>query len=910
MKPPKDSLLLIDGHAILFRAFHALPPLKTKEGLLTNAVYGFITTLLKAIEELKPKYVAVSFDVAGKTFRHHAYEGYKASRQATPEDLSSQIPLAYELVEALNLPIYTKEGYEADDVIGTLSKQAKEHNVPVIIVTGDRDSFQLVDNETFVYLIRRNVADTLLIDANGVKESLGVMPEQVTHYKALAGDSSDEIPGIDGVGPKTAVTILETARNIPGLYNLIKEGKKIPGITDRIYQKLVDGEKIAQQSLELATIDRDVPIKLDLQHSVLDGYNQEKLTALLQKLEFYSLIKRIGLSGLAADQAAVSEPHESAPPKRDWKFTTLTNPADIQKVVDELKETRYLAIDTETDGINGPIIGISFSPNDKEGYYIPVVKSHGAQRGALEIGKLIKPLLENEFIGKLGHNVKYDLRALYQLGIYPSPIVFDTMVAAYILHAHLRSFDLDTVAQRELSYTKIAFASLAGKGAKATLLNAEVEKVAEYAVEDVVITYRLFEHFDKELKKNDKLNEVAQKIDFPLIEVLAAMEQRGVCINTKKLKELEEDLEKEITDLRQKIQGYAKDEININSPAQLQKLLFEELKLDRTGIRSTSSGGFSTAAGELEKLQGLHPIVDLILRYRELTKLQSTYVKTLPQLVDQTGRVHTEFSQTTAATGRLASNNPNLQNIPIRTETGNKIREAFTAPRGYTFISLDYSQIELRLIAHLSGDKKLKQAFTDGRDIHDEVAKAMNVDRRAAKAINFGILYGLSAFGLSQGLKIPQPQAKQYIDKYFATYPQLKNYLDDTKKEVKDKGYVETLFGRKREIPEIHAANAIVRAAAERMAINMPAQGTEADIIKLAMIEVQNWLIKEYDHQEDRPYLLLQVHDSLLLEVPNDLVDSTAKKVKEIMESVCKVSVPLNVDISIGHNWGQLEKLK
>ncbi len=909
MKPPKDSLLLIDGHAVLFRAFHALPPLKTKEGLFTNALYGFITTLLKAIEEINPKYVAVSFDVAGKTFRHQAYEGYKANRQATPEDLSSQIPYAYKLVEALNLPIYTKEGFEADDVIGTLSLQAKKHKVPVVIVTGDRDSYQLVDDDTFVYIMRRNVADTVLVDAEGVKTSMGVTPEQVPAYKALAGDASDEIPGIEGIGPKTAVTILQTAKDISTLYAHVKEGKKIDGITDRIYQKIIDGEAIAKQSLELATIDRNVPIELDLKHSELNGYDTEALAGLLQQLEFYSLIKRIGLSSFANGNGA-SEITPASETKRDWKFEVLTSAERIKAVVEELKDARYLSLDTETDGINGPVIGISFSANDTQGYYVPTVKSHGAQLSAEEITTLLKPLLENEFIGKVGHNIKYDLRALQQLGIYPAPVVFDTMVAAYILHAHLRSFDLDTVAQRELGYTKIAFASLAGKGASATLLNAEVEKVAEYAVEDVVITYRLFEHFDKELKKNAKLNEVAQKIDFPLIEVLAAMEQRGVCIDIKHLHVLEKDLEKEITELRQKIQGFAKDEININSPAQLQKLLFDELKLNQAGIRSTSSGGFSTAAGELEKLQGAHPIVDLILRYRELTKLQSTYVKTLPLLVDATGRVHTEFSQTTAATGRLASNNPNLQNIPIRTEMGNKIREAFSAPIGYTFVSLDYSQIELRLIAHLSGDKKLKQAFIDGRDIHDEVAKTMNVDRRAAKAINFGIVYGLSAFGLSQGLKIPQQQAKEYIDRYFATYPQLKQYLDDTKKEVKDKGYVETLYGRMREIPEIHASNAIVRAAAERMAINMPAQGTEADIIKLAMIEVQNWLMKEYDHQEKRPYLLLQVHDSLLLEVPNDLVDSTAKKVKEIMENVCKVSVPLNVDISIGHNWGRLEKVK
>ncbi|MGH2569509.1 MAG: DNA polymerase, partial [Bacteroidota bacterium] len=461
------------------------------------------------------------------------------------------------------------------------------------------------------------------------------------------------------------------------------------------------------------------------------------------------------------------------------------------------------------------------------------------------------------------------MAALEGLNITLKPVTFDTMIVAYILHSHLRTFDLDTLSQRELGYTMISFGDVAGsKKKEATLLDADGEKVAEYAAEDAVITFRLFEHFKRQLDSEPNLKRVAEEIDFPLIPVLRTMERRGVCIDTAKLKTLEIELDKEITMIRARIESYTSEPININSPVQLQKLLFEDLKLATSGMRATKNG-ISTAAQELEKLQGLHPVIDDILRYRELTKLLSTYVKTLPGQVDQEGRVHTNFSQTTAATGRLASLDPNLQNIPIRTELGGKIRTAFIAPPGSNLLSLDYSQIELRIIAHVSGDTGLQQAFLDGRDIHDEVATRLKIDRRTAKAINFGIIYGLSAYGLSQGLKIDPKIAKQYIDTYFSTYPQVANYLEQIKIEIREKGYVETLFGRRREIPEIYASNSIIRAQAERMAVNAPAQGTAADLMKLAMIRVHEWLENAYHSDTTRPYLILQVHDELLLEVPH-----------------------------------------
>lgn len=903
MKAPKDSLLLIDGHALLYRSFHGMPPLQTKDGTPTHAIFGFINTIFKAIEELQPKYIAVSFDLSGPTFRHKSFEGYKAHRAPMPDGLSTQIPLAQELVASLNIPIFTKEGFEADDVIGTLAAQAKPSNVPVVIATGDKDSFQLVDDSTFVYSMRRSMTDTALYDREAVIERMGVTPEQIPHYKALAGDASDAIPGIAGIGEKTAITILKECKTIDTLYDTIHAGKEIPGISQRIYDKIKEGEAIARQSLELATIDRDVPITLKLEDCVVHEYDDEAANQVFQKLEFFSLFKR-----LPTIMPHKETPQTKADTPHDWDFTLVTTKAELEAMILTLTGSDWLAVDTETDGLSGPIIGISLANSGTYGYYIPTVAAHGAELTKEEIATLLKPFLEDPRIKKIGHNIKYDMCSLDQLGITLAPISFDTMIAAYLLHSHIRSFDFDSTAQRELGYTPISFSDTAGsKKKEATLLDADAEKVAEYAAEDAVITYRLFEHFSKLFKDNPDLQKIATTLEFPLIPVLKAMEQHGVCIDKHALNTLEKKLATEIERVQKEIESCAKEPININSPAQLQKLLFEELQLSSAGLSKTQNG-ISTAAQELEKLQGQHPIIDAIMKYRELTKLQNTYVKTLPELIDEAGRIHTEFSQTTAATGRLSSVNPNLQNIPIRSELGNEIRKAFTAPRGYTLVSLDYSQFELRIIAHLSGDKKLQQVFLDNRDIHAEVAKQLGIDRRGAKAINFGIVYGLSAFGLAQALKIDPKTARQYIDAYFATYPELHAYLEKTKQQIREQGYVETLFGRRREIPEIHAANAIVRAQAERMAINAPAQGTEADLMKLAMIRTHDWIEQEYTGQKERPYLLLQIHDSFLFEVPEGEVKKVSAKAKEIMEGVTTLDVPLIVDCSTGANWGELVK--
>lgn len=897
----KPYLLLIDGHALLYRSFHALPPLRTKDGVPTNAVYGFVATILKAFEDFKPTYCAVAFDLSGPTFRHAAFEGYKASRKPTPDDLQTQIPLAYEVTEALNIPIFTKEGYEADDVIGTLTRQANEQDIPVIIVTGDRDAFQLVNDKTTVFMMRK-VTDTAVYDASAVRERMGVDPDQIREFKALAGDSSDEIPGVAGIGEKTAVMLLQQSRTIDELYDRLKKQEPIEGLSERLRTKLIEGEQSAKQSRELATIDSHVAITLDLDACVIHEYDATKVHDVFKKLEFFSLGKRLPSQ---IGQENVSQ----ATQERDWTFATITTETQIEDMVKTLHDKPVLAVDTETDNLHGPIIGISISGDRSHGFYIPLVDTHGATLPQSRIVELIKPLLENN-TPKVGHNIKYDIHALANIGIKLQPITFDTMVASYILQSHMRSFDFDTVAGRELGYTPIAYSDVVGSSKKdVSLLTAPGDKVSEYAAEDAIITLRLFHHFSEAFSEKPAMSNVAETIDFPLIHVLAQMERRGVCLDSQKLKHIEIRATKELDAIRDRIQSYAPEPININSPAQLQTLLFETLKLDKAGMKSTQKGT-STAAAELEKLQGLHPVIDDILKYRELSKLLSTYILTLPKLVDNEGRLHTKFSQTTAATGRLSSNDPNLQNIPIRTELGNEIRKAFVAPKGFSLLSLDYSQIELRIIAHLSNDQKLIQVFKDGRDIHDEVAKALHVDRRAAKAINFGIIYGLSAFGLSQGLKIEQKTAKAYIDAYFAEYPDLHHYLLNTRQQVKDVGYVETLYGRRREIPEIYASNAIVRAAAERQAINAPAQGTAADIMKIAMIRVHDWIEKEYDSKDTRPYLVLQVHDELLLEVPEGMQTHVAQHVKHIMESVEGLNVPLEADVAMGDSWGELDDTK
>ncbi len=874
---PKDCLLLVDGHAVLYRSYHALPPFRTKDGIPTNAVYGFVTTLFKAYEELAPKYCAIAFDVAGKTFRHKEYVGYKASRPATPPDLVEQVEVARQVAEALDIPVFTRSGYEADDIIGTLATQARAAGVPVVIVTGDKDAFQLVNDTTWVYLMGNASGKTQPYDRAAVRAKTGVWPTQVADFKALAGDASDEIPGVAGIGEKTATDILSQVASLDELYAVMASSPAKLALSPRIVSKLTDSEAAARQSQRLAKIICDVPIKLELESCLVRNYDPVKVSAIFSQLEFFSLLKRLPLPlPLTTDPPSSSEP--------PWRERVIRSPAELKKKVKNWLRQPYVWVDVVADTPNGRLASVALAADGQAGYDIPLVAEGGATVDRQAILRELTPLLTADKVAKIGHNLKDAIGAFDREGINLQPIHFDTMIAAYVLHAHLRTFAFDAVCQRERVGAPSPAPSAAGKAA---------------------MGYRLFERLRSDLGRQPKLAWIAKAVDFPLISVLYAMERRGVLVDETRLTVLAEKLTRDIGQIRAKIESYSPRPINVNSPSQLQQLLFEDLGLNRAGIKSIASG-LSTAAAQLEKLRPVHPVIDDVLRYRELTKLLNTYVATLPRMLDAGKRLHTQFVQTAAATGRLSSQSPNLQNIPIRTVQGQAIRRAFIAPPGYSLVSLDYSQIELRVIAHLSGDVGLGRVFADGRDIHAEVAKQLGIDRRAAKAINFGIIYGLSPFGLSQSLKIDPKVAREYIAAYFVTYPKVADYLATTKKEITKQGYVETLFGRRREIPEIYAANAVVRAAAERMAINAPAQGTAADLIKLAMIRVHAWLEDEFRSKSLRPYLILQVHDELLLETPSAMSQTVARRVKTIMEGVADLAVPLAVNVAVGDNWGDL----
>lgn len=911
---PKNCLMLVDGNAVFHRAFHALPDtMQTKSGQKTNAIYGFITTLLKAIKDLEPQYVAVAFDVKEPTFRHKMYAGYKAHRAETATELVDQIPFIHNVVEAFNLPLYTAPGFEADDIIGTLAEQARNENVPVVIVTGDNDSLQLVDDgKIMVYTMKRSLADTVLLDEAGTIEKFGVKPNQIVDYKALAGDSSDEIPGVAGIGAKTAATLLTAKPDLKSLLAAIDNNEKIDGVSATVIEKIKAHRADAELSYILATIRRDAPVKLDLEKSVLHDFDPKKLTELFKQLEFFSLISRLPQPVKGAQTALDFSDSSTnmAPAKRDWAYNTVKTESELKLLVEKLSSQTTITLDTETDDLHGPLIGLSFAVAENEGWYVPVVPEHGATLNRVEIMKALRPVLENPKIGKIGHNIKYDYKAIEKEGVVVAPIVFDTMIASYVLTAHLRNHDLDTLALREFGYQMISFSSLfPPKTKQPRLLNIAADTVAEYAAEDAIITHRLYKKLAQDLAKSKKLQTVFDDIDIPLIPVLAQMEENGVLVDAKALENLKHLLTKKVETLRTSVMSHAKNkELNLNSPAQLQIFLFEDLGLPKDAIKATKTG-ISTAAGELDKLKGLHPVVNQLLEYRELTKLLNTYVETLPNLIAKDGRIHAQFNQTIAATGRLSSSDPNMQNIPIHSELGNEIRKAFVAPKGWAILSLDYSQIELRIIAHITGDERLQAVFKSGRDIHAEVAKELGIDRRAAKAINFGIFYGLSAYGLSQSLGIDPKDAKKYIDNYLDSYPKVREYLKTVRETLKQQGYVETLFGRKREIPEIYSGNVMVRASAERMAVNMPAQGTQADLIKLAMIKTQNWINEMYTDPTAKPKMILQVHDELDFEVPESELKLVAAKIKQIMENVHKFDVPITAEAASGPSWGTLTPL-
>jgi DNA polymerase-1 len=947
----------------------------TKKGEMVNAVYGFIAALLKAIREFKPEYVVLTLDKRGATFRHEEYEEYKARRPKQPDELYEQIPRVKEVARAFNIPIYEKSGLEADDLIGTIVKKT-DGQLEKIILTGDLDTLQLVDGHTKVYTMSRGLSDSVTYDEEAVRERYGLIPSQMIDYKALRGDTSDNIPGVRGIGEKTAVALLRLFKTLDGVYEYIenkKTRKQENKIKPRIIELLKLHKKDAYLSKKLATIKCDAKINFKLDDARFGNFDRSKVVKLFSELEFKSLLPRVQeLSKKQENNKTEKQKEELSKFERNkslFKYNLIDNDKKFKIFLAKLKAQKQFTFDTETssfDPLTADLLGISFSWKEGEAHFVRVkseklkVESHkvglfnykdSARRDSVstvsteETESLknkwlneLKPIFENQNIKKFGHNIKFDIRVMKNNRVDVQGIEFDTMVASYLLSPGTRQHNLDALTFAELGHEKITKEDLLGSAyAKATadkkgsikilksqigFADVETEKLSLYSCEDADFTHRLVKKLQKRLKAQ-KLDKLFHELEMPLVPVLAEMEDNGIKIDSNFLGKIKKEVGGKIKKLEEKIKKMAGADFNINSTQQLRQVLFEKLEIPSEGV-SRNKTGLSTSADELEKLKDLHPIIRYIQQYRELTKLANTYIDALPELVNKkTGRLHTSFNQTITATGRLSSSDPNLQNIPIRTELGRRIREAFVADKGYKLVSLDYSQIELRLAAHMSGDAKMIKAFKDGIDIHTATAAEINrvplssVDykmRREAKAINFGILYGQGPHGLAQGADIPYARAKEFIDKYFAAHKDVKRFIDKTIVAARKKGYVETLFGRRRYLPEINSSVLQVRKAAERMAINAPLQGTAADMIKAAMIEISRMLkggpSSKLEAKLPAARMLLQVHDELLFEIKEDKVKEIAQEIKRIMEGVLKLKVPIVVDVSVGDNWGEMESLE
>jgi DNA polymerase I len=928
MTKSHKKFIIFDGNALVHRAWHALPmTLTTKDGTIVNAVYGFTSVFLKALKDLKPDYIAVTFDLAGPTFRHEKFKEYKAGREKQVDEFYTQFPIIKDLLRAFNIKIFEKQGFEADDLIGTLcdKKQVNRDDVLSVIVTGDMDTMQLVDANTHVYTLKKGLTDTVIYDVKAVKEKYGgLTPEQMIDYKALRGDPSDNIPGVKGIGEKTATALLTEFGTLEKLYSAV-EKNKAENVKERIRNLLIEHKKDALMSKDLATIEREVKIDFNLEDCKYVNYDKDKVYKLLSELEFKSLLSRLPEQ---TGRPGSAEPFESLSVTAmagtqggfDFGKTGITkvngNQAKFDyKLIDddkkfaefltELKKQKIFCFDTETTGLNifeAKLIGLSFSWKKGQAYYVVFNEKYLSE---------LKPIFEDAKIKKVAHNMKFDASMLKMAGVDLANYYFDTMIASYLLDSSTRQHGLDRLAFIEFQHKKIATTELIGEGKnQITMDKVDVKKVAEYSCEDADFTWRLYELFEPRLEKN-KLKKLFDEIEMPLIPVLIEMEVNGVKIDVEQLKKLSKKITKKIEDLKLKIYKLAGQEFNISSPLQLKEILFDKLKISTKGIKHTKTG-LSTAAAELEKMRGEHEIIDLISDYRELSKLKSTYVDALPKLVNkETGRLHTSFNQTITATGRLSSSEPNLQNIPIRTELGREIRKAFIAEDGNLIVAADYSQVELRVIACLAKDEHMMEVFNQGKDIHaataakifdvklEDVTKDM---RRKAKEVNFGVLYGMGASGLAQRTGITRAEAKEFIEKYFTSYKKVKEYTEKMVVDAQKNEFVETMFGRRRYLPEINSNVQMLRAQAERMAVNMPIQGTAADLMKIAMIEVY----KELKTISPKSKMLLQVHDELVIEVPEKDVEKVAKVVDEKMEKIHKLCVPLNVDTEVGKNWDEM----
>jgi len=929
--PP--TLYLIDGHALAYRMYFALTAVgggqrwQTSKGEPTAGIYGFARELMRILEQEKPEYIAVAFDV-GKTFRDKLFPAYKGTREKMPDDLRPQIERIRQMVDAFNIPRLEMEGFEADDVLGSVARIAARQGLGVKIITGDRDLLQLVDKRTTVYLAGD---DQNYIKDEDVVKKLGVLPKQVVDYKALVGDKSDNIPGVAGVGEKTAIALIEKYDTLDNIYAHIDEIEK------RWKTKLEDNKANAYLSRDLAQIKTDLSIKLDLEHAKAQDLNVPAIEAFFKELEFRTLLKALEkLTGQPASvEVAVStpkaggqlsmfanEPQVIVTPKADLNITVNIVDTDdkLADLVKALNKAKVISFDTETtstEEMKADIVGISLAVKEGEGYYIPIGHSSGNNLPLKKVLSALKEPMTNPKIGKLAHNAKYDYIVLAKFGLTVTPLTFDTMLAEFILDPGSRHLGLKNLAFAKLGEEMTHIEELIGKGKKQlSMADVAIESVAPYAVADAEIPLRLMELQVKELKRvsGEKL---LDEIDLPLTPVLASMEMEGVLLDLPFLKEMSDEMTKRLAEIEKQIFDSVGKPFNVNSTQQLSDVLFKQLGLEPPDRgNKTASGHYSTAAGVLDLLSGKHPVVDWVLEHRELSKLKSTYLDALPLAVDaNTGRVHTSYSQIGAVTGRLSSNNPNLQNIPIRTETGRKVRNGFIASKGNVLLSVDYSQIELRIVAHMAQDEGMLAAFRADEDIHattagaiygvpaEQVTKEM---RRHAKAINFGLIYGMSSFGLTRSTDLTLSEAEKFVKAYFEKFPGIKKYLDGIKKQAASQGYVETLLGRRRYFPALQSKqNVQMKNREEREAINAPIQGTAADIMKIAMLKIPGALEKA----KLKAKMLLQVHDELVLECPKDELEKTAKVVQETMANAYKLDIPLSTEARYGKNWGEMKVL-
>ncbi|QIF95767.1 DNA polymerase I [Proteus vulgaris] len=925
----ENPFILVDGSSYLYRAYHAFPPLTNSQGEPTGAMYGVLNMLRSLIIQYKPSHVAVVFDAKGKTFRDELYEEYKSNRPPMPDDLREQIAPLHEMVQAMGLPLLSISGVEADDVIGTLALKAAADGRDVLISTGDKDMAQLVTPK--ITLI--NTMTNVILGPDEVKEKYGVPPELIIDFLALMGDSSDNIPGVPGVGEKTALGLLQGIGSLDDIYQQLDNiatlsfrGAKTLGA------KMAEHEKVAKLSYKLATIKTDVELDKTFDDLVVNEPNLDQLLEMFTRYEFKRWISDLQNGGWLAQRSthkvAVPYSSEVAKPKEasisanfpvitQENYEAILTHESLAHWVELLKKAPAFAFDTETDSLNNidaRLIGMSFAIEPGKAAYIPLRHEYLDAPDQLPVDDVLaalKPILEDKNILKIGQNLKFDRGIMENEGIELNGIHFDTMLESYVLNSVSNRHDMDTLAEKHLNHKTTTFEEIAGKGkGQLTFNQIEVQQATLYAAEDADITLLLHQALYPQIEAIEPLKHVYRDIEMPLVPVLSRMERKGVLIDAQVLAVQSQEITQRLAEIEKETFALAGQEFNLSSPKQLQEILFDKLQLPV--IKKTPKGAPSTNEEVLEELAHSHELPRLILEHRGLAKLKSTYTDKLPLMVNsKTKRVHTSYHQAVTATGRLSSRDPNLQNIPVRNEEGRRIRQAFIAREGFKIVAADYSQIELRIMAHLSQDKGLLDAFAQGKDIHRATASEVfgipleevtSEQRRSAKAINFGLIYGMSAFGLSQQIGVERREAQRYMDLYFERYPGVLDYMERTRKQASEQGYVETLDGRRLYLPEINSKNAIRRKASEREAINAPMQGTAADIIKKAMIAVDHWI---YNECPDDVHMIMQVHDELVFEVRGSYLEKANTMIHKLMEGSMELAIPLKVEVGVGNNWDE-----